>query len=130
MATRSELMKMVVLGQECRRKHLEYGADFKNPAAVGSLGADAWLAGYKNDLGLWMRVFNLADEPVRKASLGRLRAHDSVVFNAHTSRPDTGEFLGYVRGRSSWARVLLNRAGFTEVPLVSLSRPVKKAVGA
>jgi len=121
-------MKMVKLGRTCRAKHLEYGADFKNPAPVGTDEAGAWAAGYKNDIDLFIRVLDCADEPVRKPKLGRLKAHDSIVFNAHTSRPDHGEFQGYAKGRPGWARVLLNRAGTTCVPVASLTRPEKRKV--
>lgn len=56
----------------------------------------------------------------------RWRAHDRCEFNAHTSRPDRGEFLGYNRAPNGWCRVLLWRGGFMTVPIKSLTRPAKK----
>lgn len=58
----------------------------------------------------------------------RWRAHDPVVFDAHTSRPDQGEFLGYDRSPPGWCRVLLYRAGFKTVPVKALTRPKKEQV--
>lgn len=52
----------------------------------------------------------------------RFRAHDPVVFNDHTSRPDRGEFLGYDKAPNGWCRVLLWRAGFKIVPTKALRR--------
>lgn len=56
----------------------------------------------------------------------RWRPHDTVVFDAHTSKPDRGEFLGYDHAPHGWCRVLLYRAGFKTVPVKSLTRPQKE----
>ena len=62
---------------------------------------------------------------------GRFQAHDPIVHNAHTSRPDAGEFLGYDRSRPGWCRVLLYRNSFRTVPIRSIERrEARKAVEA
>lgn len=59
----------------------------------------------------------------------RWRAHDTVVFNAHTSRPDHGEFLHYSKEHPGWCRVSLWRAGRKTVPIKSITRPERVEVG-
>lgn len=56
----------------------------------------------------------------------RWKAHDSCVFNAHTSKPDRGEFLGYNKCPKGYGRVLLSRQGFISVPIVALTKTKEK----
>jgi len=129
MADLAVLIEACRLGQMCRLKcKLVSGMEFKNHFPADMDEHDAWRAGYTNDLALWIEVQKRADKP--PAKLGRLRAHDAVVFNAHTSFPDHGEFLGYDHAPDGWCRVLLWRQGFKTVPMVSLTRPVKRLIEA
>lgn len=91
-----------------------------NPYPIDTPENAAFEAGYSNDLDAWTELFDQyrTRPPV---SAGRWRAHDSVMFNAHTSAPDSGEFLGYVPGGR--ARVLLSENGFKCVPVEALTRP-------
>ena len=52
----------------------------------------------------------------------RWKAHDKCWFNAHTTKPDWGEFLGYNKCPDGFCRVFMNRLGFKTVPTKSLTR--------
>lgn len=51
-----DLMHAVRVGMECRRMAKEYGATFKNPMVDGTLMAEAWDAGFNNDLDAWVDI--------------------------------------------------------------------------
>ena len=106
------------------------------PCADKSPGARAEVA-YARSIGLPVltlpEVFALAGAEPKKGQKkpprrGRFRAHDSVVFNAHTSKPDQGEFLRYLG--DGVALVSLERAGRISVPVRALTRPEKGEVKA
>jgi len=129
MAKFSELKNACQLGMECRRAAKIGGREFANQFLDDSDEHDAWRAGYENDLVLWNEVRDRADpEPVKRC--GRLKSMEPVVFNAHTSRPDFGYFLGYDHCPKGMARVLLGRGGTTKVPTIGLTRREKAEVAA
>lgn len=122
MSTLKQLTAAMELGVDNRRHALDDGGFSPHRFPPGDDCSDAWLAGYENDLEAWMKVAKRAQGKPRKH--GRWMAHDDVVFNAHTSSPYPGEFLGYAGHQS--AKVLLDELGRKVVPLISLTRPTKK----
>lgn len=52
--------------------------------------------------------------------MARWKSMQTCVFNAHTSNPDVGTFLGYNKCPNGWCRVLLNREGYKTVPVKSI----------
>lgn len=60
----ADLQQAVKLGMESRRVAKEYGAFFLNPMVVGTDLAEAWDAGYRNDVHAWLDIRRLNDPGV------------------------------------------------------------------
>ena len=119
------LLEACKLGRMNWKRGLAGKPTYLNPFDKGSEEHRAFQAGRANDLDAWMTIFLAASKKAQGPR--RLKSMERIVFNAHTSRPDRGFFLGYDSRMRGYCRVYLERGGTKSVPRVSLTRAAEVA---